>query len=205
VKVLAEIPARSSPDLRTGTLRRGDLTAFGELLEKLGGARVVLMVGDGAGRRQAAAGLATAAAAAGTRTALLECDLGDPGLADALGLAQAPGLHEFLRGGAKVGEILKPVVLAGPGSVAATEPLVCVVAGRPAADGPALLASDDFRRAIEGLRASYELLVIDGPAPADEYALQPLLGFIDATLACVPVGEIRRKFPLPVTGLVVQN
>lgn len=205
MKVLAEIPVRNSPDLRTGTLRRGDLAVFAGLLEKLDGAHVVLMTGDASGRREVAAGLAAAAAAAGTRTALLECDLGDPGLADALGLAHAPGLNEFLRGGAEAAEILKPVVLAGPGSAAATEPLVCVVAGRPTPDGGALLASDGFRRAIEGLRASYELLVIDGPPPADEYALQSLLGLVDASLACVPAGEARRKFPLPVTGLVVQN
>ena len=205
MKVLAEIPARSSPDLRIGTLRRGDLTAFGGLLEKLGAARVVLMTGEAPGRRQAAAGLAAAAAAAGTRTALLECDLAAPGLADALGLANAPGLHEFLRGSAEVEEILKPVVLAGPASAAATEPLVCVVAGRPAGDGWALLASDDFRRAVEGLRASYELLVIDGPSLSAEYALRSLLGLVDATLACVPAAEARRKLPVPVTGLVVQS
>jgi Mrp family chromosome partitioning ATPase len=205
VKVLAEIPARTSPDLRTGTLRRADLTAFDGLLEKLGGACVVLMTGDASARRQASAGLATAATAAGTRTALLECDLGNPGLADALGLANAPGLHEFLRGGAEVGEILKPVVLAGPGSAAVTEPLVCVVAGRPAPDGSALLASEGFRRAVEGLRASYELLVIDGPPMADEHALRPLLGLVDASLACIPVSEARQEPPFPVTGLVVQS
>lgn len=205
MKVLAEIPARSSPDLRMGTLRRGDLTAFGGLLQKLDGARSVLMTGEASGRRQAAAGLAAAAAAAGTRTALLECDLADPGLADALGLATAPGLHEYLRGSAQVEEILKPVVLAGPGSAAATEPLVCVVAGRPASDGRALLASDDFRRAVEGLHAGYELLVIDGPPLTDEYALEPLLGLVDASLACVPAAEARRKLPVPVTGLLVQN
>jgi succinoglycan biosynthesis transport protein ExoP len=205
VKVLAEIPARSSPDLRMGTLRRGELTAFTGLLEKLGGARVVLMTGEAVGRRQAAAGLAAAAAAAGTRTALLECDLADPGLADALGLANAPGLHEFLRGGAEVGEILKPVVLAGPGAAAATEPLVCVVAGRPLAEGWALLASDDFRRAIEGLRAGYELLIIDGPPLAEEAALRSVLGLADASLACVTAAEARRKLPVAVTGLVVQS
>jgi Mrp family chromosome partitioning ATPase len=205
VKVLAKIPARSSPGLRMGTLRRGDLTAFGGLLEKLGGAGSVLMTGEAPGRRQAAAGLAAAAAAAGTRTALLECDLAAPGLADALGLANAPGLHEFLRGNAEVKEILKPVVLAGPASAAAIEPLVCVVAGRPASDGWALLASEDLGRAVEGLRAGYELLVIDGLPLADGYALGPLLGLVDATLACVPAAEARRKLPVPVTGLVVQS
>lgn len=204
MKVLAEIPARTPPDLRTGTLRRGDLTAFGGLLEKLGGAQVVLMTGESPGRRQAAAGLAAAAAAAGTRTALLECDLAVPGLADALGLANAPGLHEYLRGGAVVEEILKPVALAGPGSAAATEPLVCVVAGRPSADGARLFASDAFARALSGLRAAYDLVVIDGPPLRDEHSLRALLALADSTVACLGPAD-SRSLPVSVSGLVIQN
>lgn len=204
MKVLAEIPARSSPDLRTGTLRRGDLTAFGGMLEKLGGAHVVLMTGEASGRRQAAAGLAAAAAAAGTRTALLECDLANPGLADALGLANAPGLHEFLREGAGAEEILKPVVLAGPGSAAATEPLVCVVAGRPSADGARLFASDAFARALSGLRITYDLVVIDGPPLRDEHSLGALLMLADSTVACLGPSD-PRSLPVSVNGLVIQH
>ena len=50
VKLLARDPGpRPSPDLRPGTLRRGDLEAFGGLLEELRGARVVLITGDRAG------------------------------------------------------------------------------------------------------------------------------------------------------------
>ena len=204
MKVLAEIPARSSPDLRTGTLRRSDLEAFGRLMGQLRGARVVLMTGDAPGRREVAAGLAAAAAAAGTRTALLECDLVAPGLADALGLAQAPGLHEHLRDTAEATDILKPVVLAGPGSAAATEPLVCVVAGRPSAEGPRLLASEGFAQALAGLRAAYELVVIVGPALRVEYWLRALLARVDATIACVAAADSRRRLPISVDGVVVQ-
>jgi Mrp family chromosome partitioning ATPase len=204
VKVLAEIPARSSPGLRMGTLRRGDLTAFGGLLEKLDGARSVLMTGEAPGRRQAAAGLAAAAAAAGTRTALLECDLAAPGLADALGLSNAPGLHEYLRGSADVEEILKPVALAGPGSAAATEPLVCVVAGRPSADGARLLASEACERTLSGLRATYDLVVIDGPPLRDEHSLRALLALADSTVACLGPSD-PRSLPVSVSGLVIQH
>ena len=150
MRVLAEIPARSSSELRTGTLRRADLAAYGRLLEEVHPARSVLLTGEAPGRREAAAGLAAVAAAAGTRTALLECDLVEPGLAEALGLAGAPGLHEYLRGTADSAEVLKPVALAGPGSAGASEPLVCVVAGRPAADGAVLLDSERFGQAVDG-------------------------------------------------------
>jgi Mrp family chromosome partitioning ATPase len=205
VRVLAEIPARSSPDLRAGTLRRCDLEAFGQLLEKLRDAHSVLMTGAGPRRRPVAVGLAAAAAAAGTRTALLECNLAEPRLADALGLANAPGLHEYLRGTVDAAEILKPVVLAGPGSAKATEPLVCVVAGRPASDGWALLASDGFSQAVKGLRSAYDLVVIDGPSLQDGPSLDALLAHADSTIACLGPEESRRNLPIPVAGLVIQN
>ncbi len=204
MKVLAEIPARSSPDLRAGTLRRRDQEAFGGLLEKLRGHRSVLVTGNGAGVHRAAIGLATAAAAAGTRTALLECDLAEPALADALGLAKAPGLHEHLGGRAGAEEILSPVVLAGPGSAGATEPLVCVVAGRPSADGSRLLASELFVQALAGLRAAYDLVVIAGPPIRDEHSLRVLLTQVDSTIACVGPSD-SRSLPISVSGLVIQN
>jgi Mrp family chromosome partitioning ATPase len=203
VKVLAEILARSSPDLRTGTLRRSDLDAYGGLLKELGGARMVLMTGNGGERREVAVGLAAAAATAGRRTALLECDLVEPGLADALGLARAPGLHEYLRGKVVAESILKPVALAGPGSAEATEPLVCMVAGRPSAEGALLLASDLFARGVAGIRAAYDLVVIDGPPLRDEESLRALLALVDSTIACLGPAE-SRSLPISVSGLVIQ-
>jgi Mrp family chromosome partitioning ATPase len=205
VRVLAEIPARSSSELRTGTLRRADLAAYGALLEELSPARSVLLTGEAPGKREAAAGLAAAATAAGTRTALLECELTEPGLAEALGLAAAPGLHEYLRGIADSGEILKPVALAGPGSAGASEPLVCVVAGRPAADGAVLLDSERFRHAVAGLQDAYELLVIDGPPPGRVAELLATMTVAEVTLIWAERGTPPPSLPGPVAGLVVQG
>lgn len=204
MKVLAEIPPRSSPDLRTGSLRRSDLEAFGGLLRELGPVRVVLLTGSRAIRREAAVGLATAAVAVGRRTALLECDLAEPWLADALGLARAPGLNEYLHGTVGAEDVLKPVVLAGPGSAGAGEPLVCVVAGRPSADGPRLLASDALPQALSGLRDAYELVVIDGPPLRDEHSLRALLTQADSTIACLSSSD-SRNLPISVSGLVIQT
>lgn len=200
--VLAEVSG-GRPD-RPGTLRRRDLEAYGGLLEELRGARAVLMTGARAARREVAIGLAATAAATGTRTALLEGDLVEPGLADALGLARAPGLHEHLRGQVGAGDILKPVVLAGPGSAQATEPLVCVVAGRPSADGPRLLASAPFAQALSGLRAAYDLVVIDGPPLRDEHSLRALLALADSAIACLGRSE-SRSLPISVSGLVIRD
>jgi Mrp family chromosome partitioning ATPase len=204
VKVLAEIPARSSSELRTGTLRRADLAVYGSLLEELRPARSVLITGEAPGRRGAAAGLAAAAAATGTRTALLECELAEPGLAEALGLAIAPGLHEYLRGTAESEAILKPVALAGPGSARASEPLVCVVAGRPADDGAVLLDSERFHHAVSGLKSAYELLVIDGPPPGRVAELTAAMTVAEVTLVWSKRGMPPPSLPGPAAGLVVQ-
>lgn len=205
MKVLAEIPARSSPELRTGSLRRGDLEAFGGLLDELAGRRCVLATGNERELRcEVTVGLAATAAARGSRVALVECDLAEPGLAESLGLAGAPGLHEHLRGVAGSEEVLRPVVLAGPGSAAATEPLVCIVAGRPVADGPRLLASDAFAHALAGLRDAYELVVVDGPPLRDENSLRAVLPLADATIACLGPAE-PASVPVTVDGLVIQG
>jgi hypothetical protein len=205
VRVLAEIPTRPAAELRTGTLRRADLAAFRGLLDQLYGARAVLLAGEAPARQRAAAGLAAAAAATGTRTALLECDLVQPSLAGALGLAHAPGLGEYLRGHAGAEEILKPLVPAGPGSAAATEPLVCVVAGRPATDAELLLGSERFRHAISDLRATYELLVLDGPPPGRDGELLAAMGVADATIAVSDDPETAPTLPAPAAGLIVQG
>lgn len=205
MKLLAEIPARSASELRMGSLRRRDLEAYGRLLAELAGARCVLATGHGSEpRRAVAVGLAATAAARGSRVVLVECGLADPGLADALGLANAPGLREYLHGAAERQQILRPLVLAGPGSAGATEPLVCVVAGRPAADGQHLLSSDAFARALAGLRDAYELVVVDGPSLRDENSLRSVLPLADATIACLDPSE-PRSLPVSVSGLVIRR
>ncbi len=214
LSVLAEISG-SAPQSRAWSLRRADLEALGGLLKTLDGATAVLVTGAEGGRFAAAVGLATAATAAGTRTALLECDLGEPTLARAIGLAGEPGLHEYLLQAADARQILQPIALAGPASGKATSPLVCVVAGRPTGNGADLLAADGFRHAAEKLRHAYELVIAVGPSlDRDGPALVEAASVVDTTLACVPrsavggrqgkaVAAALRRLPAPPAGLVV--
>ncbi|HEX8690581.1 MAG TPA: hypothetical protein VF729_10115 [Solirubrobacterales bacterium] len=204
MKVWAEIPAGPDRAPRAGTLRRCDLEAFDALLARLEGHRAVLLLGEPTRKRTVAVGLATAAAAAGTRAALVECDLVEPNLAETLGLALAPGLHEYIRGEADADRILAPLVLAGPGAATADGPLVCVVAGRPASDGAALLGSERFRHAMAKLRNAYELVVLDGPSWSGPAALA-VAAEADATLACVGRDDPPPRLDLPLAGLVVQD
>ena len=184
--VLAEISARPPDGSRAWALQRRDMDAHQALLARLGGARLVLITGDAEGKGMAAIGLATTAAANGTRTALLECDLTNPTLAGFLGLEPAPGLHEYLREAASAAQILQSLVLAGPGSGGAGGPLVCVVGGEPTPHSGTLLATAGFAHAVERLRSAYDLIVAAGPPlGGEEVALARAAALADAVLVCV--------------------
>lgn len=159
------------------------------------------MLATGPAKSRVAVGFAAVATAAGRRVALVEADLADPSLANALGLEPVPGLQEYLRGEIESQAALQSLVLAGPAAGSAVEPLACVPAGEPGP--PSLLDTDRCRQALAGLRESYELVVVDGvPLDGDRLGLIALAEVADATLACGAPRELRGKLPIPVTGLV---
>jgi succinoglycan biosynthesis transport protein ExoP len=173
--VLAEIAGPAPEGARAWSLRRADLEALLRLQGGLDDHRVVLVVG--AEGLDGAIALAGAASAAGRRTALVECDLARPRVAVELGLSPEPGLHEYLRWEATAAEVLQPLVLAGPASRDATEPLVCVVAGRAAPDPATLVKLESFRHALVKLRTAYELTVLVGPS------LEAMPGLVESVAA----------------------
>lgn len=183
MSAIAEIPARLSGDLRPGALRREDLEAFERLLDRHSRG-ALLVTGAGDGPLALSTGLASASAARGARTALLECDLGRPALAAALGLQAAPGLSEYLRREAEARDILQPLVLAGP-ATAGAGPLVCIVAGEPVGDGGEF-DQDGLRHALAKLRHAYDLVVVQGPPLGDRSGLlREAAGEADTAFACV--------------------
>lgn len=211
--VLAEISGPVPGDSRAWSLRRNDLEALARLQGSLEPHRAVLIAGAEA--PAAALGLAGAASAAGRRTVLLECDLARPRLAADLGLAPAPGLHEYLRWEATAPRILQPLVLAGPAARAPAPALVCIPAGRPAADPATLVGLESFRHALAKLRGAYEVVVLAGPAlDAGDGALELVAAQADALLAAVPPAAARgasgrrlrsslRRLPAPAQGLLL--
>lgn len=211
--VLAEISGAAPDAARAWSLRRGDLQALAALPRSLREQRVVLVSGDEG--LAGAIALAGAGAAAGRRSALLECDLVSPRLAAALGLAATPGLHEYLRWEATAPEILQPLGLAGPASAGAAHPLVCVVAGRRAADPATLIGLESFRHALTKLRRAYDLVVLAGPTIDSGYgSLEALAAHADTLVAAVspalasgrPNRRLRsalRGLPVAVGGAIV--
>jgi Mrp family chromosome partitioning ATPase len=161
--VLAEIGAPTSSNGRAWGLRRTDLEALGGVREGLGKRRVVLVTGTETAAPTVAVGLAGVAAAAGVTTVVVECDVEHPRLADDLGLAPEPGLHEYLRWEATPADILQPLALAGSAASGDAAALACVVAGRQSDQARTLLGLGSFRHMTSKLRQAYELVVLLGP------------------------------------------
>jgi Mrp family chromosome partitioning ATPase len=213
--VLAEISGPVAGAEGAWSLRGQDFERLGAVCERLDGHRAVLVTGTDEPTRVLAAALAGATAALGRRTALLDCDLAQPRLAADLGLTQTPGLHEYLRWEATPGEVLQPLILAGPASAGASEPLVCISAGRGASDPRTLLGLQSFRHMAAKLRNAYELVILAGPGiDAGEESLPALAAQADALLAAVVSGQpsgregrgLRdaiRKLPVEPLGAVV--
>ncbi|HUB98500.1 MAG TPA: hypothetical protein VMS11_01625 [Solirubrobacterales bacterium] len=191
--VLAEISGPVAGAEGIWSLRGPDFERLGAVRERIEGHRAVLVTGADDPTRALAAALAGAAAAVGRRTALLDCDLAQPRLAADLGLEQTPGLHEYLRWEATPPEILQPLMLAGPASAGAGEPLVCISGGRGASDPRTLLGLQSFRHMAEKLRNAYELVVLSGPAiETGEESLPALAAEADALLVAVASDPSRR-------------
>jgi Mrp family chromosome partitioning ATPase len=209
--VLAELSGPASGEARAWALRRADLEALAKVQGGLDGHRAVLVGGDEALAGAIAVG--AAASAAGRRTALIECDLAQPRLAAELGLNLGPGLHEYLRWEASATEILQPVVLAGPAARGATDPMVCVVAGRPANEAATLVNLESFRHALAKLRSAYELVILAGPK-LDSSDIFAAAARADTLLAAVTPAAVSgragrdlrarlRRLPVPTHGVIV--
>lgn len=207
-------PPGSSGGADPGTLRRGELQAYDSVLSELDGHGVVLVTGEPADKCSASIAIATAAAAAGRRVVLVECDLANPSLATSLQLVPGPGLHEYLRWDVEAAQILQALVLAGPGSDPAGEPLVCVVAGEPTSSGSVLLSAESFRHAVERLRGAYELVVICAPSLEEAPLVELVAERSDVALAAVGrpavsgrrgrrLRRAMRRLPVPRVGLVL--
>jgi Mrp family chromosome partitioning ATPase len=192
--VLAEIAGSAADRTRVFSLRRDDFARLAGVQERLAGYGTVLVAGEQDAARTVAIALAGVAAAGARRTALVDCDLARPGLAGALGLAAAPGVHEYLRWEATAPQLLQPLALAGPASAAARDPLVFIAAGREAADPTTLLGLQSFRHMAAKLRHAYDLVVLSAPTPeVDGGAQEALATEADAVLAGLPPRQAKGR------------
>jgi Mrp family chromosome partitioning ATPase len=198
-------------DARAWSLRQADFESLEGALPRLAEQRVVLVGGEREAAPVAALALAAAAAASGRRTILVECDLAQPRLAAQVGLATAPGLHEYLRWEAEPADVLQPVALGGRAANGSADPLACVCGGRSAAKTETLLGLQSFAHMVEKLRATYELVLLSGPPPLEEPG--PCLAAArqaDAVVAATPASAAAdralvkaiKRLPIPALGAI---
>ena len=119
----------------------------------------------GEGRSTTAANLAVTAAQDGREVLLVECDLRKPSLGHMLDLAPRAGLADVLTGGAEIGQALCRV-----GNLS-------VLCAGEVRDSGSALKSSRVKALLDGLRADYDLIVLDAPpalamADANRLALQ---------------------------------
>jgi Mrp family chromosome partitioning ATPase len=187
LRVLAEVSGLAREDGRNPGLRRRDLDALAGLGgAALRGQRTVLVTAAGAEGPPLALALAATAAASGRRVALVECDLERPRIAAEVGLAAAPGLHEYLRWEATAQQLVQPLALAGSAAGEGAPPIACVAAGRPASKPATLLGLGSFRHMAAKMRAAYDLLILVGAPLGDtEGALLATAAEADGVIAAV--------------------
>jgi Mrp family chromosome partitioning ATPase/capsular polysaccharide biosynthesis protein len=132
--------------------------------------------------------IACAAAAAGKRTLLIECDLRRPALAERLGVDVSPGVVDFVRGDAGPADVLQVAAvhdfhsndtlvnengsstLSGEQDIASPS-LVCITAGSQTKQPVEVLESSAFQAMLAEVREAYDVVVLD---------TTPLLPVVDA-------------------------
>jgi tyrosine-protein kinase len=154
------------------------------------------------GKSTVALALAGAAAVAGKRTLLVECDLRRPCLADRLGIEEEPGLTDYLLGEAKPADILQVVKLGiSPGANGANGSdagedevgsMVCITAGQTAQLPAEMLGSDKFSSFLSKVSKAYDMVVVDTSPILSVVDALELAPQVDGLLVCVRLSKTTR-------------
>ncbi len=160
------------------------------------------------GKSTVSIALASAAALAGMKVLLVECDLRRPSFSKRLPVEREPGLTNYLRGEVKPADILRVVDLAPPRSFAVEEQsrngdetsqasgskisMVVIPAGAAVTNAPELLQGERFEQFLEKVTRAYDLVILDGSPLLSVADPLELASEADAVLLCVRVQQTTR-------------
>lgn len=145
------------------------------------------------GKTTQASNLAWAFQSMGERTILLDCDLRRGRIHGVVGNVNNPGMTRLLLGECKQEEAIQS---AGPGGFD-------VIPRGPVISGTTdLLCQDVFRGLLEGLRGSYDRIVIDAPPCLGLSETSSLQGVVDGTVLVVRAETTGRKDVLDAVTLL---
>ena len=152
------------------------------------------------GKSTVALALAGAAAVAGKRTLLVECDLRRPCLADRLGIDDEPGLTDYLMGDARPSDILQVVKLGAAsggngasGSDDGVSSMVCITAGSTPELPAEMLGSDKFSSFLTKVSRAYDIVVLDTSPILSVVDALELAPQVDGLLVCVRLSKTTRE------------
>jgi tyrosine-protein kinase Etk/Wzc len=159
------------------------------------------------GKSFVSSNLALAFAHAGYRTLLVDGDIRRGTLHRLLNRARKPGLTDFLAGDAPREAIVQPTAYPG---------LAFIGCGARRHRGPELLSSETMARFLVGLRASYDVILVDSSplaAGIDPYALGTMTGNLLLVLRAGATDrqfaetklDVLDQFPIRLLGTVVND
>jgi len=136
------------------------------------------------GKTTVALSIARAAAKAGQRVVIVDCDMRQPAMHKALGVPNLRGLAEYLMHETTLEEVIDIDPASG---------LHFVTAGHDPQNPADLLGSERMQRLLERLKRAYDLVVFDTPPVLAVSDALVLLGRVDKTVFLVRWGSTRRE------------
>lgn len=187
VPVLGALPRLDAADARSAASAAHGVRQLRSALELAArdAATTVLAVAGcnrGTGKTSVAVALATAYAAAGGRTLLIDADIGRPGLTSALGLTRAHGLRQALETGAG-GEFVHRVA----------DALDAMPAGDSRSGHLDALSRTNLARLLETLRERFDVIVLDAGPVVSSVEARLVATSADHVLLVVDRGESRQR------------
>ena len=160
--------------------------------------RSVLMTSalPGEGKSVSSVNLAVAAAWAGERVILVDCDLRRPTLHDFFGLSNARGLSDVIMGVTPLEEALQPTKIPG---------LSVLTAGSPHDSPLELLRSRNARAILDDLHENADLTIVDSPPVLIIADAAILATMTDTTILVVACGEAARSEVARATRTILQS
>ena len=148
----------------------------------------------GDGKSTVSMHLAFAAAAAGSRTLLIEADLRHPTLARRLGLPSDRGLSQLLAGQLKsFAQAVHRVPVAAQRSKGGVAPTIDALLSGPVPPNPTdLIESDRMQRVLDAAQERYDLVVIDTPPTSVVSDTIPLVKRVSGVIVVCRLGRTTR-------------
>jgi Mrp family chromosome partitioning ATPase/capsular polysaccharide biosynthesis protein len=155
----------------------------------------------GEGRTTIAWNLAAISAGLELSVLLIEADLHDPNLAEALALQGDRGLVQVLAGEASLDDLVQPVdAFLTETRADARERVDVLVAGPVVGSSLDLVDSDRMRNLLASAHEQYDLVVIDSPAASEAEDFLPLAKMVRAVIVVSRPGAATREAAESLSG-----